>query len=350
MSDLKEIKRRINDKDKIKFLLEQIGCQYIKSEQMGTLITAQLPPKFNSHNKRAVQVRLSDGLTSHIRNRDFHGDIFDLVAYIHFEKDDTRKYLTQAKNFICKLFGLNEFLSGDSGIIVKDYTACLKRILDEENEPPQNTVLPESILKQYYPFGRPLPYKEWIDEGISYDTQVFYGVGFDLESKRIIFPIRNKEGQLVGVKGRILRDEDDDRKYLYLYPCNINWEWFNLYFAKEHILECKRVYIFEAEKSSMKAFTFEVYNTLAIGASDVSLEKARILLDEIGPDTEIVLCYDKDKTKKEIKKYAQAFVDFDKVYAMYDVDNLLQKKDAPVDRGFDTWNYLVKHNIYELRL
>lgn len=358
MSDLDKIRDRLRDIDRIKRLLEAIGCEYVKSEQRGFLITAQLPERFYSNNKRAVQVRLNKSLSCYIRNRpDFKGgSIFDLVSYIHFDKrgeEEFKKNLYKSKEFICKLFGWNEFISKTRGVIVvKDYTASLKEIIGDRKrrkEVKPNPVLPEDIMQQYYPFGKPLPFQGWIDEGISYKTQVFYGVGFDLESKRVVFPLRNRFGQIVGVKGRIMKTEDDpERKYLYLYPCNNSYELFNFHNAHPYILMEKRVYIYEAEKSCMKAFDWGIYNTVAIGASDISEEQAD-MIKKLGLDIEIVLCYDKDKTAKEIRKYAEVFKGR-KVYGMFDVDNLLEDKDAPVDRGFEVWNQLVENNIYEIKL
>lgn len=354
MTELGGIKDRLRDVEKIERLLEEIGCQYIKQEQHGKLITAQLPERFDSRNKRAVQVRLNDGLTCYIRNRpDFEGDIFNLISYIHFDKrgEEMYKNLYNSKEFICKLFGWNEFLTKQKGnIVVKDYTASLKELIGkkEKKKVKSNPILPEEIMQQFYFFGKPLPFQGWIDEGISYKTQVFYGVGFDLETKRVVFPIRNRFGQLIGVKGRIMKTEDDpERKYLYLYPCNNSYELFNFWNAHPYILIEKRVYIFESEKSCMKAFDWGVYNTVAIGASDITIEQADII-KKLGLDIEIILCYDKDKTTQEIKRYAKVF-EGRKVYGMFDTEGLLQGKDAPVDRGFETWNQLVKNHIYEIR-
>lgn len=355
MSDLKKIKDKLRDPDKIIRLLEAIGCEYVKEEQHGGLVTAQLPERFYSNNKRATQVRLNESLSCYIRNRaDFKGDIFSLVSYIHHEKrgEEIQKDLFKAKEFICKLFGWNEFLSKAKGtIVVKDYTASLKEIVGQrksKREIKPNPVLPEEIMQQYYPYGKPLPYKSWIEEGISYKTQEFFGVGFCLETKRVVFPLRNRFGQLVGVKGRIMKTEDDpERKYLYLYPCNNSYELFNFHNAHPYILMEKKVYIYEAEKSCMKAFDWGIYNTVAIGASDISEVQAD-MIKNLGLDIEIVLCYDKDKTPQAIKGHAQVFKGR-KVYGMFDVDNLLQRKDAPVDRGFEVWNKLVENNIYEIK-
>lgn len=358
MSDLNTIRNRLRDADKITTLLESIGCEYVAEEQRGELITAQLPERFYSNNKRAVQVRLNKSITCYIRNRgDFKGgSIFDLISYIHFDKRGEKELtdnLYQAKKLICEVFGWNDLMGKSrGGVVVKDYTASLKEIINgkkRRKEIKPNPVLPESIMNQFYYYDKPLPFKGWVDEGISHRTQTLYGVGFDLESKRVVFPLRNRFGQLVGVKGRIMKDEDDlERKYLYLYRCNNRYEWFNFHYAHPYILMDKKVYIYEAEKSCMKAFEHGVYNTLAVGASDISEEQADIV-KRLGLDIEIVLCYDKDKTVAEIREQAKKF-EGRKVYGMFDMDNLLDKKDSPIDRGIETWNRLVENNIYEISL
>lgn len=351
MSEFKEIKKKILNEDKVEYILECIGCEFVNKEQGGELVTARLPERFNSQNKRSVQVKMNASLTSSIRSRgDFEGDIFKLILYIHFDKRgkelDDKKNQYEAKDFICKKLGWGTSSSG--GIIVKDYTATLRELIgdDSKNEIKKNPVIPENIMNQFYFKEKPLPYKKWIDEGISYNTQVLYNVGFDWDSKRVVFPLRNKDGALVGVKGRIMRDEDDlDRKYLYLYRCNNRYEWFNWYLAVKYILKEKKVYIFEAEKSCMKAWNMGFYNTLAIGASDITPEQVA-MLKGLGEDIQIILCYDKDKTVEEIEHQAEK-IRYRTIYYVFDIDNKLGKKDSPVDNGLDIWNYLLENNIYE---
>jgi DNA primase len=357
-ADLQKIKDKLREENNIEDLLRAIGCEYVKPERQGMRITAQLPDRFYSNNKRSVQVKMNDFLSCAIRSKaDFKGDIFNLVSYIMNDKrnEELQEDLPRAKEFICTLFGWKSFLKGKKGshdVIVKDYTASLKEIINgrkRRKEIKPNPVLPEETMDQYYFWGKPLPYKGWVEEGITPETQRVYGVGFDLDSKRIVFPLRNRFGKLVGVKGRIMfTEEDPERKYLYLYNCNNRYEWFNFYLALEHILIEKKVYIFESEKSCMKAHSYGVFNTLAIGASDIALEQADIL-KKIGLDIEIILCYDKGITIDEIKTNAQV-LEGRAVYGMYDVNNLLDMKDAPVDKGVEIWEKLVNKNIYPINL
>jgi DNA primase len=355
MSDLKLIKNRLRDYDKIEKLLEKMGCEYVKMEQGGDLVTAMLPPKFNSSNKRALQVRMNDSIYCQIRNRgDFNGgSIFDLVSYIQFDKrgeKEINKNLPKSKEYICKTFGWEEYLGNKNNVFVKDYTASLKELIGgkrKRNNFVPNEVISESILNQFYIDNQPVPYYEWVKEGIPSYVQRLYGIGFDLLSRRVTIPLRNTKGQLVGVKGRTVEEKDkEDRKYLYLYRCNNRYEWFNFYIAKDYIIKSKKVFIFESEKSVMKAVSYGYFNCLSIGATDISSEQSN-LLNSLGEDIEKVLCYDKDKTIDEVTEQVNR-LGSNNVYAMIDTDDFLEGKDAPVDKGKVIWENLVDNYVYEL--
>lgn len=353
MSDLQSLKKKILREDKIEIILEAMGCEHIHVS--GGRVEAQLPERFYSSNRRAVQVKMIPSLTSNIRNKsDFKsGDIFGLISYIHHDKrgEDITKDLHNAKTFICDLLGWNEFLKGGNYKAKTDYLAPLREIRKgrtRRREIKPNPVLPEDALNDYYFYGKPLPYEPWIREGISYNTQVLYGVGFDLDTKRVVIPLRNRFNQLVGAKGRIVNDEDSDKKYMYLLRCQNRYEWFNFAYAHQYILMDKRVYIFEAEKSCLKAFEHGIYNTLAIGASEISEEQVQIV-KQLGLDIEVVLCYDKGIPLEEIKESAELFKGR-KVYAMYDTDDLLEGKDSPIDEGIEKWNKLVTDHIFEINV
>lgn len=349
LSVFKEIKKRLlNDTEKIEKILKSMGCEFIKYEQNRTLITCQLPPKFGSHNKRSVQVRLNDSLTSYIRSRqDFKpSDIFDLISYIHFDlrDEEIKKNLNKSKEYICNVCGLllHKHYNETEIFSDLDWLLEIKKNRKKKKEIEPNPVLPESILDQYIPY----PYSGWIKEGISYKTQKMYGIGFDLESKRITIPMRNRFGQLVGVKGRILKDEDDDRKYLYLYPCNNSYELFNFHYAQPYILMEKKVYLFEGEKSVMKLFDNGIYNSVSVGSSSISDVQAE-MIKHLGLDIKIIICFDSDKIPKEIRDVAQVFGNRE-VYGIFDTKGLLGEKESPIDRGIDIFRRLEKECCYPI--
>lgn len=348
MSDLQFIKNRLIDEDKVIDIFEEMGCEFVTVKN--GRVEAQLPPKFDSNNRRGVQCRLNDSLTCQIRNRtDFSGgDIFSLISYIVHDKrdEDIQSDLYEAKNYLCKVLGWTEFLKNGEFITKKDYVAPLKAIMKETKRNRQvepNKVLPEEILENYFPY----PYKDWIEEGISFNTQKMYGIGFDLESKRITMPMRDRFGNLIGVKARIVKDEDDDRKYLYLHKFNNSQELFNFHYAHPYILMEKKVYIFEGEKSAMKMFDKGVYNAVSIGSSDISSVQAETLM-KCGLDIEIVICFDSDKTTDEIKHVARVFGKRE-VKAIFDMKGLLGEKESPIDKGLDVFRQLEREYCYPIK-
>lgn len=339
MNDLQQIKNRLLENENLYTLLENIGCEQIKYEQGGRLITSQLPTEFDSDNKRSVQVKVNNNIYCNIRSRDFSGDIFNLVSYIYFNiRENYNSNLTQSKEYICKLFSWEDLLDGTfTQEEYIDYTKPLKDLfkygIDSYYEP--NEVLSENIINEFYL----KPYYDWYKEGISLSTQREFQVGIDLDSHRIIFPYRNQFGQLVGVKGRAFEFDVNEYnpKYKYIYPCNASMELFNYHRAKDHIEKGKKVIIFEGEKSVMKLHSHDIYNSVALGSSSISSHQASLFSNR--PDIEIILAYDKDKTIEEILEHAKAF-DLSHVTFLYDKHNLLQGKDSPIDKGIDIFNKL----------
>lgn len=342
MNDLKEIKLRILEEDKVWDIYEAMECEKISIK--ANRIEAQLPSRFHSDNPRSTQTKLNESLSSSIRNRaDFGGgDIFSLVSYIHHDKrgEDIQKDLYNAKNFICKVLGWREYIDKDyeqKDDPLKAVKSLMRRTRRREVRP--NPTIPESMLDDYMPY----PNRKWMEEGISYATQRMYGIGFDLESKRITIPMRNRFGLLVGVKARIFNDSDDDRKYMYLHQYNNGQELFNFHYAYPYILAEKKVYIFEGEKSVMKMFQNGVYNCVAIGASDLAPEQINII-QSCGVDIKIILCYDSDVDSEEIIDVADKFTNRE-VYAMMDNDGLLGRKMSPIDKGIEVFKELEEKSL-----
>lgn len=350
-NDLSEVKKRIFENEKIEDLFESIGCQNIRFEQGGTLVTAQLPDGFDSKNPRAVQCRINEGLWCSIRNRnDFSGDIFNLVSYLMYDSrgEEVQETLSQSKKYICDLFGWEDLLNYSVGEKKTDILGGIKAMRFKGfrgRKVNPNPVIPETIRDNFINY----PIESWIREGIGYETQMEYGVGFDIMTKRIVIPIRNRFGQLVGIKGRLIRESDVTRlnpKYMYIFNCNQSQEWFNLYMAISSIRKEKEVIIVEGEKSCMKFYENGIYNVIAIGASDVS-DVQRDIVYSFGKDINIVLAYDNDKTIDEVQETADKF-DKRSVQMVFDRDKLLPEKTAPIDLGIEVWNKLYQNNKYDL--
>ena len=84
---------------------------------------------------------------------------------------------------------------------------------DEDNTPVKP--IPEKILSYYRNCVNDLFY----NDGISYATQADFEIGYDESTNRITIPIRDENGILCGVKGRIFAEhlEDWEKEYKYLF-------------------------------------------------------------------------------------------------------------------------------------
>ena len=348
--DLKQLKQKIYDDNNIIPLLESLECIYIHEEQNGSLICAGLPEGFNSTNKRTIQIKNNESLTSYIRSRNISGDIFSIVGYILYSCNDfesTKENLYQIVQYICNTLDyeldsfpdIKEEKKTDWLYFLRDIQKERKKefILDEI---PVNKILDEKILNKYLP----LLHKNWWSEGINEQTRKEFDIMYDLESDRIAFSVHNEFGELISIKGRTTIG--DERKYIYLYPCYKSIELFNLHRAKEYINKRKKVFIFEGAKSTMLCTQWGFCNCVSIegdSPSPVQIYK----LKNLGIDIQLIFCFDKDKDEKFIKQQLKQIKNRDVRY-MLDKNDLLSEKESPVDKGENVFKKLIKNNIYRL--
>lgn len=233
-----------------------------------------------------------------------------------------------------------------------------------ENWAEQLTVYNPHVLECFT--QQPKYLAAWLEEGIDYDVLVEFGVKFDMVRNRIVFPVIDHLGRLVGIKVRNFNQKDleEHRKYMPLWH---NKELYNYpkmmvaygyYQNKSVIKKAKEVIVYEAEKSVLKHGSYFTQNkSIAIGGSSFS-EYHSIILKDAGVE-KIVLALDNDwdedgnrfyGLEKAIKEgYKIQDMGFD-VDIIYDWDgDLLGNKDAPIDRGRQIYSklYRERKNISE---
>ena len=141
----------------------------------------------------------------------------------------------------------------------------------------------------------------WLEEGIDYNVLVDFGVRFDMVRNRIVFPVIDHIGRLVGIKVRNFNQQDieEHRKYMPLWH---NKELYNYpkmmvaygYYQNRSVIKrAKEVIVYEAEKSVLKHGSYFTQNkSIAIGGSSFS-EYHAIILKQAGVE-KIVLAMDND--------------------------------------------------------
>lgn len=219
---------------------------------------------------------------------------------------------------------------------------CIKSFKDKNiKNDVKHKILSPDILDNY----EKIPIQEWIDEGISQETQERFNIRFDKYKKRILIPIYDDVGNLISIKGRTTipnYKELDIPKYIYYYKLGINDILFGLHMHMEDIQEKNEVIIFEGEKSVMKAEEYGFYNTVSIGTNSINSYQLKKILSL---KCDVVLALDKNVIYKETIKEAEKLSKYTNVSIIFDRNDLLGSKDAPVDQGY--WCF---HELYENRI
>lgn len=189
-----------------------------------------------------------------------------------------------------------------------------------------------------------------------------YGIAYYISGDRIVIPHYDINGNLIGIRGRAMKEEDlSIAKYMPLFingkslAHQLNFNLYGLYENKTAIKTLKKAIIFEGEKSVLKMYDYYNKYSCAVATCGNSISNyQRDLLISLGVD-EVIIAYDKeysDHTSEKAKKYgkdivklAQKFLPYCDVSVLWDTNDLLDEQDAPVDKGKDIFEILVKNKI-----
>lgn len=205
----------------------------------------------------------------------------------------------------------------------------------QEEECPIRQELDKNIMQKY----KNVTIQSWINEGISREVLEKYQVRYDDTACRIVFPVWDIDGRLINIKGRAAHPQWKDfgmAKYIYYYPLGKNDLFWGYHWHINDILTKNEIILVEGEKSVMKLETNGVNNAVAISTSHLSKDQMQILMKL---RVNVVIALDKDKNPLEDKNIMN-LAKYNKCYVMLDEQDLLDKKDAPIDKGIEIWNAL----------
>lgn len=338
----RDLKIRLNVNLILK-ILEKIGCHNIYNNR--SHISAAMP---DGDNPTSVCVYIDgDGYNAEVFTRPKfkqrkHRDIIELVSFI---KDIS---FAQAIKEICDICGFDFYSTKNKGEnkLLKSLAFWEGKHTKSDNEI-EDKPISESIYNNYIM----MPITKWLQEGIKYESQMEFKIGFDLESKRIIIPIYNNINELVGIKGRLLKEEDveNNNKYIYLLPCQKSKMLFGLGKNYNEIIKKNCVIIVESEKSVIKLHGYGYKNVISLAGKTASEDQIYEIL-RLGVDN-VILCLDKDVSEEEIELFAKNLnnpIKTCNLFIMRDPLGLMtDEKESPTD-NMDTWealydNYLEKY-------
>lgn len=204
------------------------------------------------------------------------------------------------------------------------------------------SAIPDNYMERYEDNRGKL--KVWADEGISYEVMKKFCVRYDAFSDRIVYPVRDYEGNIINVCGRTLDSNYKEKKlpkYIYFKPLGCLDTLYGFSENREAILDKKEIILFEGAKSVMLADGWGVKNTAAVLTSHLN-DLQLLFLIKLG--VRVVFALDEevdirnDENIQKLKRYVR--VDWVK-----NRDHLLSEKMSPVDAGVDIWK-----NLYERRM
>ncbi|MGX7023852.1 DNA primase [Vagococcus hydrophili] len=174
----------------------------------------------------------------------------------------------------------------------------------------KNRGLTEEVIKTFKigfaPVDRSLLYKVLQKENFSEDTLKKSGLLFQLDNsnwldrfyQRIMFPITNFQGKIIGFSGRILEDESfdssDQPKYLNSPETelfNKRFILFNFHQARSEIRKKNEVILFEGFMDVISAYMSGVKNGVASMGTSLTVDQINAL-EKVSE--EVLICYDGD--------------------------------------------------------
>ena len=339
--DVVQLKLYILEESRVDEILQSIGCHHIHYHSSGYWTCANK----DGDNKQAIVVWNNEYLpcVNYTRQMVSNGRKTDIIDLVCFTKNLT---FPEALQYICNVLGIEYY---------HDFNADV----------PESLQITDLILKMNqnhgYDIDQPLKpisknilsyYKNrvnnlFLKDNISYETQQDFQIGYDDSTNRITIPIFSEIGDLVGVKGRLFKEElsSDDLKYVYIEPCQRSKIIYGLNKTIPYIKKAGRIYVPEAEKGVLQLWEYGDRNAGATGGKELSQQQIE-LLTRLGVD--IVFVQDKDVKQEEIEELASHFVDQIPIYYIYDNDNILDEKESPTDNP-EKWKYLKQNNLYRIK-
>ena len=235
-----------------------------------------------------------------------------------------------------------------TGTDVKQLKKCealvfYKSIKNKENvNNCERTYLPEDTMDQ---FTDEIP-EEWVEEDISPAVMKRYNIRVDKRGNRIVYPVYDADGRLIGIKGRTRfknYKEMKIQKYMNYYRVGKVDYFVGLKENAREIQKQNRVVIFEGIKSGMKVEGWGEKAWLASETSWLNDDQIRILLKLRIKD--ITVAFDKDVPLSKIRECTEKLRKFTNVYAVIDRRGLLDEKMSPCDKGREIWETLYEERI-----
>lgn len=340
--DIEILKEHILENNFIPTILEELGCHHIRKRD-GYFQCANP----DGDNVTAVCVYENTNLTTINYTRDISNGKnihTDLISLVEFYKNETFPY---AVKWICDVLDIDYYSNLDEDLpkslqLTKMLVEMQSVDTESETEKPLKPIS-EKILSYFKPYVNDM----FNEDGVSYETQAEFEIGYDEFTNRITIPIRDDLGNLVGVKARYFYRQvpEDEQKFMYIEKCARSQILYGLYKTINFIKKAQRVFVTEAEKGVQQLYDKGYFEAVATGGSKISKSQIDKLTRLCVP---IIFVFDKDITKEELDDIASRFIDGTEVYALIDTIGILNEKESPTD-NISKFEQLLEKCLYRLK-
>lgn len=326
--------------DNIIKVVESMGYEDIK-EHKGSKGYISFP-NLDGDNKSACNIYI-DSLNYNNYTRGKKGNIYTLIM------DTESINFPKALDYVAKVLELDTDKLSQN--IVYPFGGFYRNIIQsiEEPELAMLTYSPD-ILKEYEgQYSR-----MFFEDGISYDSQKEFGVGYDVWTNRITIPEFTFDGKLCGIMGR-LNDKNcaHEERWLPIIPCSRSLTLYGYCNNYKEIKQKDLSVVLESEKGPMQLASFKCNIGLGTCGKDISEIQARYIR---GLNTSrTILAFDEGLDEEYIREQAKKLKNDNCMYKnyvgyIYDKNHdILRKgsKASPSDVGKAKFIELVKkHTIW----
>lgn len=353
--DIKHLKEHLT-LDDIIAILEDLGAEPKGSNNSNVIQCKTICHDGDSHKLYLYKDSLNFYCYTHCGAMDI---VQVVINTLHCTISQATQYIMQNTNIHENIFkfGFDDVNSSDMDIL--DSLLGSNTIVKQDVWKPFN-VIDEKVLDQFYDYY----HESFYNDNISFATLKKFEIKYDILNRRVIIPVRDKTGELIAIRCRNL-DEDliqEGKKYM---PIILNNKllsapsgqyFYGLHQNEENIRLSRRVVLVEAEKSVLQYETMFPNGNISLALSSSNLSDYQVQLLKNLQVEEVIIALDKEfetvGTKEEelyllkIQKTILKKLNFCKVYLLWDVKGLLNKKDSPTDRGRDTYLELYKNRRY----
>ena len=358
-----EIKEQIILEDIFNILVEWGGDPEYTSFGILASTICHNPP---GEGSRKLYYYENSGLFKCYTDCDCAFDIFELTIKVALIQSNRQMDLNDAVRYIAYKFNIagTSIEDDDVGLLDWQYLNNYDKIseIDIKKQEVRLKEYDSNVANNLCKCGCRI--NPWLKEGISQAAMDHAHIGYLFSTDQISIPHYDKEGRLVGLRGRTMSKEEAEQYGKYrpikingkMYNHPLGYNLYNLNNSQDNIRTIGKAIVFEAEKSCLlyqSYFGFENDISVACCGSSLSSFQMQMLLD--AGAKEVIIAFDRQFQEigdTEFKRLTKKLTAIDQKYKnevlisfIFDKKMITGYKASPIDEGKEKFLKLFKERI-----